>query len=77
MDGTSQRFLRGKRHFAHGQRFGDRRDRGACDGKVSWTTHADLAEAAAIILADGRFDGPTPALTGSQALDLSDLANLV
>jgi NAD(P)H dehydrogenase (quinone) len=45
------------------------------DGKVSWTAHADLAEAAAIILAnEARFDGPTPPLTGSQALDLSDLA---
>ncbi len=47
------------------------------DGKVSWTTHADLADAAAIILADeGRFDGPTPSLTGAEALDLSDLAAL-
>lgn len=47
------------------------------DGKVSWTTHADLAEAAARILADeGRFDGPTPPLTGSEALDLEDLAAL-
>jgi NAD(P)H dehydrogenase (quinone) len=47
------------------------------DGKVSWTAHADLAEAAAIILAgnDG-FDGPTPALTGSEALDLGDLAQI-
>lgn len=45
------------------------------DGSVSWTAHADLAEAAAIILADqGRYDGPTPPLTGSQALDLADLA---
>ena len=45
------------------------------DGPVSWTTHADLAEAAAIILAqEGRFEGPTPPLTGSQALDLADLA---
>ncbi len=45
------------------------------DGKVSWTTHADLAEAAAIILADeGRYEGPTPPLTASQALDLADLA---
>ena len=44
------------------------------DGKVSWTTHADLAEAAAIILADeGRYDGPTPPLTASQALNLADL----
>lgn len=47
------------------------------DGKVSWTAHADLAEAAAVILADvGRYDGPTPPLTGSQSLDLADLAQL-
>jgi NAD(P)H dehydrogenase (quinone) len=45
------------------------------DGKVSWTTHADLAEADAIILADeGRFDGPTPPLTASQAIDLDEFA---
>ena len=45
------------------------------DGKVAWAAHADLAEAAAIILAgEGRYDGPTPPLTGSQALDLADLA---
>ena len=50
------------------------------DGKVAWTAHADLAEAAAIMLADtfatgaARYDGPTPPLTGSQALDLADLA---
>jgi uncharacterized protein YbjT (DUF2867 family) len=45
------------------------------DGPVSWTAHADLAEAAAIALADeGRFDGPTPPLTGSEALDLADVA---
>ena len=46
------------------------------DGKVSWTAHADLAAGAAIILTDaeGRYDGPTPPLTGSQALDLSDFA---
>lgn len=47
------------------------------DGKVSWTAHADLAEAAAIVLADeGRYDGLTPPLTGAQALDLADLAAL-
>lgn len=47
------------------------------DGKVSWTAHADLAEAAAIVLAEeGRFDGPTPPLTASQALDLSELARI-
>ena len=45
------------------------------DGPVSWTTHDDLAEAAAIALTDaGRFDGPTPPLTGAEALDLADLA---
>ena len=45
------------------------------DGPVSWTTHADLAEATAIILADeGRLDGITPPLTNTQALDLAGLA---
>lgn len=45
------------------------------DGPVSWTTHADLAAAAALILAgDTEFDGPTPPLTGPAALDLNDLA---
>jgi uncharacterized protein YbjT (DUF2867 family) len=45
------------------------------DGPVSWTAHADLAEAAAIILADeGRFDGATPPLTAPYALDLEDVA---
>lgn len=48
------------------------------DGPVSWTAHADLAEAAAIILADeGRFDGPTPPLTAPDALDLTDIAGIV
>jgi NAD(P)H dehydrogenase (quinone) len=45
------------------------------DGPISWTAHADLAEAAAIALTDeGRFDGPTPPLTGPEALDLADVA---
>ena len=50
------------------------------DGKVSWTTHADLAEADAAILADAsrgvgvRYDGPTPPLTASQAVDYADIA---
>ena len=48
------------------------------DGPVSWTTHADLAEVTAIILADeGRFDGPTPPLTAPDALDLADIASIV
>ncbi|MFZ6682087.1 SDR family oxidoreductase [Undibacterium sp. Tian12W] len=45
------------------------------DGKVSWASHADLAEAAAVILADeGSFDGPTPPLVGNEAMDFADLA---
>ncbi|MFI6341398.1 SDR family oxidoreductase [Streptomyces sp. NPDC050535] len=45
------------------------------DGPVSWTAHADLADAAAAILADeGCFDGPTPPLTGGQALTFDDVA---
>ncbi|BDT90444.1 NmrA family transcriptional regulator [Nocardia sputorum] len=52
--------------------------RAPADGPVSWTTHADLAEAAAIILADeSRFDGPTPPLTAPDALDLDDIAALL
>jgi uncharacterized protein YbjT (DUF2867 family) len=48
------------------------------DGQVSWTTHSDLAEAAAIILADeGRFDGATPALTTPDAFDLKDIAGIL
>jgi NAD(P)H dehydrogenase (quinone) len=47
------------------------------DGKVSWTAHADLAEAAAIILAsEGKYDGPTPPLVGSEALDFTDIARI-
>ncbi|MBS0246302.1 MAG: NmrA family NAD(P)-binding protein [Proteobacteria bacterium] len=46
----------------------------AADGPVSWTAHADLAEAAALILADtARASGPTPPLTGPEALSLGDL----
>ena len=45
------------------------------DGKIAWTTHADLAEADARLLAnDDAQDGPTAPLTGSEALDLADLA---
>ncbi|MFJ6853123.1 NAD(P)H-binding protein [Streptomyces sp. NPDC091271] len=47
------------------------------DGPVSWTAHGDLAEAAAAVLADeGRFDGPTPPLTGGRALTFDDLAGI-
>ena len=47
------------------------------DGPVSWTAHADLADAAAAILADeGRFDGPTPPLTAARALTFDDIAGI-
>ncbi|PYE13214.1 hypothetical protein [Paraburkholderia silvatlantica] len=45
------------------------------DGKVAWTTHADLAEAAAIALGGERgLEGLTPPLTAAEALDFNDLA---
>jgi NAD(P)H dehydrogenase (quinone) len=48
------------------------------DGPVSWTTPPDLAEAAAIILADpGRFDGPTPPLTAPEVFDLQGVADIL
>ncbi|GGO29293.1 NmrA family NAD(P)-binding protein [Micromonospora parathelypteridis] len=48
------------------------------DGPVSWTAHADLAEAAAIALAeDGALDGITPALTAPEMLDLEAVAGVL
>jgi uncharacterized protein YbjT (DUF2867 family) len=48
------------------------------DGKVAWTTHDDLAEAAArILLEEGRFEGPTPPLTAAESLDFTDIAALL
>ncbi|MEU1056805.1 SDR family oxidoreductase [Streptomyces sp. NPDC005876] len=45
------------------------------DGPVAWTAHADLADAAAAVLLDeGRFEGPTPPLTGSRALTFEEIA---
>ncbi len=44
------------------------------DGPVAWTTRADLAEAAAIILTRESIDGPTPALTASEAVDAAGIA---
>ncbi|KAB1978813.1 SDR family oxidoreductase [Streptomyces triticiradicis] len=47
------------------------------DGPVAWTGHDDLAEATAAILTDeGRFEGPTPPLTGPAALDFSAVAEI-
>lgn len=47
------------------------------DGRVSWTTHDDLAAAdAACLVAPDLPQGPTAPLTGSEALDLEDLARI-
>ncbi|MET7320347.1 SDR family oxidoreductase [Streptomyces sp. NPDC005549] len=47
------------------------------DGPVAWTAHADLAEATAAVLVDeGRFEGPTPPLTASRALSFDGIAAL-
>ena len=44
------------------------------DGPIAWTSHPDLAEAAAIALTEEGLDGVTPALTGSEAIDLAGVA---
>ncbi|WP_439331859.1 NAD(P)H-binding protein [Nocardioides flavescens] len=42
------------------------------DGPVSWTTHEDLAEAAALVLLDDEApDGPTPPLTAGRAVEVA------
>jgi len=47
------------------------------DGPVAWTTHDDLAEADAALLAgEWIIDGPTPPMTGPEALDLAGIARL-
>jgi NAD(P)H dehydrogenase (quinone) len=47
------------------------------DGPVAWTTHDDLAEADAALLAGERIiNGPTPPMTGPEALDLAGIAQL-
>jgi uncharacterized protein YbjT (DUF2867 family) len=52
--------------------------RAPADGPVSWTTHDDLAEAAAVLLTDeGRYEGPTPPLTAARAYDLDDVAGIL
>lgn len=48
------------------------------DGPVSWTARGDLAEAAAAILAgQARFEGPTPPLTATAAVDLAEVADML
>ena len=50
---------------------------GPRDGAVSWTTHRDLADIAAVALTQaGALDGITPPLTSADTLDLADLAAL-
>ncbi|MBF9072826.1 SDR family oxidoreductase [Streptacidiphilus fuscans] len=47
------------------------------DGPVAWTGHDDLAGAtAAILTEEGHFDGPTPPLTASAALDFDTVAEI-
>lgn len=47
------------------------------DGKVSWTTHHDLADAAAIALAEpDKLHGVTPPLTAGAPHDLTDVARI-
>ncbi len=47
------------------------------DGPVSWTARADLAEAAvAALTQSGLFEGISPPLTSSQALDLAGIAQV-
>lgn len=48
------------------------------DGPVSWTTHADLAEVAAIALVEeGALDGVSPPLTTPETLDLEAVAAIL
>ena len=46
------------------------------DGPVAYTSHSDLAAAAAIALTGEELDAMTPALTGPEALDLAAVATL-
>lgn len=48
--------------------------RGPEDGAISFTTHADLAEATAVALTDDGLDDETLALTAAEAVDLADIA---
>lgn len=47
------------------------------DGPVSWTAHADLADAAVAALTGTELDGVTPSLTAAEARDMSDVAAIV
>lgn len=47
------------------------------DGPVAWTTHSDLAQATAIILTEKSWDGITPNLTASEAIDMEGVTEMV
>ena len=46
------------------------------DGPVAWTSHPDLAEAAALIAVKGGLDGASSNLTASEAVDFTHIAAL-
>ena len=46
------------------------------DGPVAWTAHADLTDAAVHYLTEEDLDGPTPALTGPEAVDMAGIAEI-
>jgi len=46
------------------------------DGPIAYTSHPDLAEAAAIALTGEALDGATPNLTAAEAVDLAGVAAL-
>lgn len=47
------------------------------DGPIAWTTHSDLAQATAVILTEKNWDGPSPNLTASEAIDMEGVAAMV
>lgn len=48
------------------------------DGAVSWTSHADLAEAAAVLMSEeGTDESATLELTASEAIDMNGIAAIV
>lgn len=46
------------------------------DGPIAWTTHGDLAEAAAIAMSSDALDGTSPPLTAREALTLEQFADV-
>ena len=47
------------------------------DGPVSWTAHADLADAAVVALTQPALDGVSPALTAAASIDMAEVAHLM